>query len=283
MYILTKKYSRAILLVNILLVAQPGLADEWIKPGEETFTIGAGVFLPSFNSSLRVNNSSLDLGDQIDLEKDLGLDSRETVAWINGMWRFADNHRLSVTYFQFSRSSVVTALKDITIDEETFPAGVTLSTRFQYRTIPITYHYSFIKSAQHELAGSFGLQWNTIDIEVDGETFVGSGNNINGQAEAKSQAPLPLFGMSYAYHASKRWTTGFHAEILALDINDDTFSFSGTVTNVRASTEYWLYNNFGAGFAINWFSMDVDVDDSEWQGNFDYQYFGPQIYANLRF
>jgi hypothetical protein len=44
-----------------------------------------------------------------------------------------------------------------------------------------------------------------------------------------------------------------------------------------------VYNNFGVGVAVNYFSLDVEVDDSEWKGTFDYEYFGPQIYLAARF
>jgi len=283
MSILFRQAASAMLVSLLLLVAQPGLADDWIRPGEETFKIGLGAFLPAFNSSLQINNSTLNLGDNIDLENDLGLDKEETVFWASGMWRFAANHRLSVSYFQFSRNAVATALRDITIDEETFPAGATLRTSFKFQSVPITYHYSFIKSAQHELAGTFGLHWNTIDIDVNGDAFVGGGGSVDGRARAEAEAPLPLFGVSYFYHSSKQWTSGIHGEVFALDLNDSIVSFSGTLFNVRASTEYWLYNNVGVGFALNWFSMDVDVEDSDWQGGIDYEYIGPQVYANVRF
>ena len=100
---------------------------------------------------------------------------------------------------------------------------------------------------------------------------------------AEAKASLPLFGVSYFYHNNKQWTSGIHAEVFALDLNDSMVSYSGTLFNVRASTEYWLYHNVGVGFAINWFSMDVDVEDSDWQGSIDYEYLGPQVYANVRF
>jgi hypothetical protein len=74
-----------------------------------------------------------------------------------------------------------------------------------------------------------------------------------------------------------------HAEIFDISISGDTFNFAGSIANLRISTEYWLYNNFGVGVAVNYFSLDVEVDDSEWKGTFDYEYFGPQIYLAARF
>ena len=49
------------------------------------------------------------------------------------------------------------------------------------------------------------------------------------------------------------------------------------------NTEYWLFNNVGVGAALNWFSLDVDVDDGSWFGTLNYQYLGPQVYLAIRF
>jgi hypothetical protein len=55
------------------------------------------------------------------------------------------------------------------------------------------------------------------------------------------------------------------------------------VVNLRLSTEYWFFNNVGLGAALNWFELNADVDDDDWKGNLDYNYWGPQIYVAVRF
>jgi len=280
------KPSRGIsyVLLLLLLLPQVSQAEEWISQGEEKFELGIGVFLPSFSSSVRVDNTDLDLGTNLDLENDLGLDSQKSTFWASGMWRFSENHRVALVYFNFSRDSVATAQTDIQIGEEVFPAGATLTTSFDFESIPIVYSYSFIKSRKHELAGSFGIHIDSLKLRVKGDAFVGGGGTVDGEVNAKAQFPLPLFGLNYEHHVNKRWTNGIHAEVFSLDLEDgNEFGFSGTIFNVRASTEYWFYNKIGVGFAVNWFSMDVDVKDSGWRGSIDYEYLGPQVYANMRF
>ncbi len=58
-----------------------GLAEEWIKPGEERFFLSGGVFLPSFDTNLSVDNNTLGAGLNVDLEDDLGLKKDETTFW----------------------------------------------------------------------------------------------------------------------------------------------------------------------------------------------------------
>lgn len=279
--LINRHFSAALLSTGILL-PQIAFAAEWINPGGESFVFAAGVFLPAFDSVIRLDNTEFNIGDQVDLENDLGLQNSETTAWLRGQWRFSANHRVSLSYFQIGRSATATALENITIGEETYPAGATLSTSFKFRSIPITYHYSFIKSPKHEFSGTAGLQWNTIDLGIKGNAYIG-GSGVDGNTTADALAPLPLFGLEYSYHANKRWTSGIHGEVFAIHVSDETLNFSGKMFNLRASTEYWFFNNFGVGLAVNWFSMDVDIVDSDWKGKLNYEYIGPQIYAQTRF
>lgn len=257
-------------------------ADNRIKPGEETFAISAGVFLPKIDSKISADNDILGIGDIIDLEDDLDLDENNNTFWGSAYWRFKPKHRLSVGYYQMKRNASATAKTDLIIGDEIYPAGASLSTEFSMQVLPITYSYSFMKREKFEFGMSFGLHWNTVNFEVQGSASLG-GQDANASVTAKALAPMPLLGLWYDYHFTPKFSAGVHGEVFALDISDDTFAFSGTITNLRLSTEYWFFNNVALGAALNWFALDVDVEDSEWKGTLDYEYFGPQIYLKARF
>ena len=256
-------------------------AGDWINPGEETFTISGGVFLPKFDTSARVD-TSLGIGTEINLEDDLGLTSDETTFWGDVSWRFARKHRLTVAYFGFTRGAGAVANKELIIGDETFPVGASLSTEFKLQIVPIAYSYSFMNEDKYEFGASLGVHWYTMDFSVLGSASL---NNLDADfaVSVDANAPMPLLGLFFDYHFTPRWSAGFHGQVFALDLDDDTFSFSGTVTNLRLSTEYWVFNNVGLGVAVSWFKLDVDLDDSDWKGSVDYEYWGPQIYATIRF
>ena len=272
----------SIVLVGFVLYPLQSAAKEGVQPGEEEFTLSAGVFFPSFNTQLKVNNTDLDLGTDVDLENDLGLKEDETVFWAGGTWRFASRHRVGVSYFQFKRDASKTLLKDIEIDDEVYPAGASVETEFKLQTIPITYYYTFRKRQNHQLSFSAGLHWMTMDLNVVGKAGLGP-ENVDGNASASADAPMPLFGLEYEYYFNRRWTMAIHGEIFGIDLSDDTFSFSGTITNLSVNAIYYFIDNLGAGLAINWFTIDVDIKDDDWNGGFDYEYLGPQIFLTARF
>lgn len=271
----------ALLLFCVVLLPNYTHAGDWIKQGDEWLTISGGVFLPKFDSSTRVD-TSLGIGTEVDLEDDLGLSSDETTFYGDVCWRFARKHRLSVAYFGFTRDTSAVANKELTIGDETFPVGASLSTEFKLQIVPIAYSYSFMNEEKYEFGASLGLHWYTLDFSVLGSASLNN-QDADFSASAEGNAPLPLLGLFFDYHFTPKWSAGFNGQFFSLNLDDDTFSFSGSVTNLRLSTEYWVFNNVGLGIAVNWFKLDVDLDDSDWKGSVDYQYWGPQVYATVRF
>lgn len=272
----------AILFSIVFVLPNATHAGDWIKQGDEWLKISGGVFISKLNSTVSVDNSSLGAGTDVNLEDDLDLGEDVTTYWGDVTWRFSKKHRLSVGYFQFDRDANATAEDDLQIGDEIYPAGASLSTEFKIGVLPITYAYSFMKKEKYEFGGTLGLHWSTLNFDVEGSASL-SDLDADANVSADAAAPMPLIGLLFDYHFTPRWTVSTHAEIFFLDISDDTFAFSGTITNLKLSTEYWILKNIGLGTAINWFALDVEVDDSEWKGELDYQYLGLQLYASIRF
>ncbi len=279
---LLPKILLGICLVLGNLFPTAGLAEEWIKPGEERFFLSGGVFLPSFDTNLSVDNKILGAGLNVDLEDDLGLKKDETTFWSSAYWRFAAKHRISVGYAQFNRDATKTITKEITIGDEVYPVGASLASEFKIQLIPISYAYSFMKREKFELAGSIGLHWTQIDFDVQGSASLGD-QDLDSNVSANAPLPLPLIGLRFDYHFTPRWSASLFGAGFALNIDTDTFEFSGSLLDFRLSTEYWFFNNVGAGAAVNWFKIDADVDTDDWGGGIDYNYWGPQVYLTVRF
>ena len=193
-------------------------AQEWIKQGDETLTFGIGIFLQAFDTTLRVDNRDVGAGGNVDLENDLGLSEDESVFWTNLTWRFADRHRLGITYFSFTRDATAEALKDLEIGDEIYPAGATLTTEFSASITPFYYAYSFIKRDKHELAGSVGFHWFEIGLDIKGSASISTIGDADADFYASANAPLPLFGIRYDYHVNERWTASVHGEYFALEL-----------------------------------------------------------------
>ncbi len=257
-------------------------AADWIKQGEEKFYFEGGAFFPAFDTKVRVDNKNISEGSDVDLENDLDFKSRETTFHLGGYWRFFSRHRIGLAYLRFSRDGSAILNKEITIGDEVFPVGANVASEFKLKVIPISYMYSFMKREKFELAGGIGLHWYRIDFKAAGNTSVGT-EDLDHNVTAKANVPLPLLGLRFDYHFTPKWSAGLLGEVFWLNTGSDTFKFSGSLVNLRLSTQYWFFNNVGLGAAINYFNLNVDVEDDDWKGKLDYSYWGPQVYVAVRF
>jgi hypothetical protein len=278
--------SRIFILLFVLAVwaLMPVTVDaaDWIKQGEEKVYFEGGAFFPAFDTKLRVDSASIGEGTDIDLENDLDFNDRETTYRLGGYWRFLSRHRIAVSYFNFNRDASATLNKEITIGDEVYPAGAQVASEMKFQVIPISYMYSFMKREKFEFSGGLGLHWYRIDFKAKGDASLGN-EDLDADVTANANVPLPLIGLRFDYHFTPKWSAGLLGELFWLNTSSDTFKFSGSLVNLRLSTEYWFFNNVGLGAALNWFDLNADVDDDDWKGNLDYNYWGPQIYVAVRF
>lgn len=272
-----------VVLLTWMTFAGTGMAGDWIKPGEEKFRIDAGAFLASFDTTLRIDNSNAPgQGTEINLEDDLDYDDSTVTYLFGGYWRFAKHHRLYASYFVFDRDSSAQLNKELEVGDEVFPVGAGIASEFNLKIIPIAYGYSFINNEKHELTGILGLHWFKADFSIAGYASAGS-TPVDADASADANVPLPVIGFSYEYRFTERWTAGAMAQAFYLKASGSSLDFSGSLLNLGVKTEYWLFKNVGIGAAVNYFNLDVDVEDSDWKGALEYKYFGPQIYVSVRF
>lgn len=130
------RQTRRVFLLMVLLVwvafTGTGIAGDWIKPGEERFQINAGVFLASFDTTLRVDSKVFGEGTEIGLEDDLDFDDKIYTYLLSGYWRFAKHHRLFAGYFLFDRDASASLNKVLEIGDETFPVGAGIKSEFNF-------------------------------------------------------------------------------------------------------------------------------------------------------
>lgn len=257
-------------------------AQDVVRPGQEKFTLMLGAFLPAFKTEMKVDNDQLGEGDRVNLGDDLGVDQDSSGGWFSAEWRFAPRHRVGFTYSRFTLSGERAIDRQIQIDDEVYPVGATVSSRLKLEIIPITYSYSFLKRENDELALTAGLHWSRLTFNVEGSASAGTLDGSN-EASAKANVPLPLFGLRYDHHFSDRWSVGANVAVFALEFGGSTWDFEGSLWSVRLHAEYRFARNFALGAALDGFNVSVDVSQDNWKGDFDYGYWGPQIYLTARF
>jgi hypothetical protein len=252
-----------------------------LQAGDERFKFMAGWFLPAFNTDVRIDDSGI-TGDDVDLDDDLGIDRDQSGILVGFEWRFAERHRIGATYSSFSQSGTRVIDREITIGDEIYPVDATIRTSWSLDMIPITYSYSFIKNDSNELAGTFGIHWDSISLGLKGSSSLSS-NDLNADVSSGADLPLPLIGLRYDHHFSNNWSAGVGGSFFTIAFGESELEARGSLYNFRAYTEYRFMGRYGAGFAVDVFKLNIKADKTNLTGEYKYDYWGPQLYLTARF
>jgi len=275
-----------VLSVSLFLMASlfilPGkvMADEGWGPGQDKWKFELGGYFPAISSDIKVN-----VGDTtIDLENFLGLSENESVARLDGYWRFAKKHRLGFGYYGLRRDATHGFSDTVTIGGEEWPIGAQVSTELDMDFISIAYAYSFFQNEKWEIAGTIGAYWVQVETTIALAASIGCPGDDCLEASDRFvsetvEAPLPLIGLSFDYYITPKWMTTFKAGYFQLSLD----KFSGKILNVGAKLEYQFTKMFGLGLGYDAFRLNVDGEDAGDTAEIDYKYSGVQIYGVLRF
>lgn len=257
-------------------MAQDFLGGNLIKPGTETFTIGLGGIVNTFDSGFRFNGQAQN-GTEINLE-DNGAKKTLSSFAANATWRFFPRHRIDAEYFQAKRSGTRNYSNSITIGDNVYPIGATVSAEMKDTFFLVDYRYSFMKTDNVEVAGLFGLYGARVDLSATA-TGNGTGTVRTASSSSSTTLPLPVIGGSVDWYITPRWKVAGVIEGLKANIADvDGSIFVGAV-----ATEYTLWRNVGVGARYMYSDLSADVTKSSFNGSVSWRMNSFSLYAKVLF
>lgn len=262
------------------LAASPARSDL-----DDTYRITIGALATDFETSLRINSRDNSIDKKIFLEEDLGFDSEVRSAWVQGYWRMARRHRLSLLYTRFSRSTEKTTSEDIEVGGNIIQAGAFIGSTARTHVFDIEYMYSLIKRPDIELGITAGLYWLNSNFELDaaGEViFEGETEPVfrtGYEANQRLIAPLPLIGLVLNYDFNDRWKATASARMFDVTINE----VDGYIFSSKLGAEYYFTRHVGMGVNYGWFNLSVNYNGVVFIDTLSYQYDGLQAYLALKY
>jgi len=283
------KKIRIVLIVSAILVI--GNADAYAKERKpltardsssfetwERFSVHAGGFLAGLSSGMIIGSRQLGVGVALSLENALGLKTNDFVFRGGMLYRFGrrQRHSFRFNYFGFYRSATKVLESDIEFEDETYPIGTELTSKFNLQILKGSYDYSFFMDDRFDLGVSIGLFVMPISFS---RTALFQSEKVT-----DFTAPLPVIGLRTDFSISPKFMIKQSVHLLYLKIGD----IKGKIADYNILLEYNAWRHFGFGLGVNTYDFKISVL-SEKNNFFDFggqvkmDYTGLIIYAKYSF
>jgi len=236
------------------------------------FELRAGLYRSKVDSTIITQPAASDTSDEVDVEDVLGVNRRKSVLHIAGILRVARYHRIEVDHFTLGRTSTTTLLRQITIGDETFPAGTEIDVNADLRVTKVAYGFSLMNDTQKELGVIAGF--HVTDFEA-----VVTARDSGAHAESSLSTPLPVIGLFGGVALGPRTDLTANLQIfrMAFDL------YSGSLNAVYLGLTHYFTDSVGGGIGYNAYLMNLDSPDRDLRGALKIRHHGPIVFASFRF
>src|SRR5262245_16200159 len=237
----------------------------------DRFRIELGGFYSKSSTQASLGPSGGGTGVVIDFEDAPGLDERNLTGIGGFLWRISERWRLEVEYFKLDRSATRTLATDVTWGDQTFAAGTTVNSKYDFYDVRVSAGYSFFKRRDKELGVGFGFHVASIRGSVGAASTSTESSDV--------LAPLPVLNLYGVFALTNEWAIRMRMDWLSLSYD----AYSGDIRSTAIDLLYQPFRNVGFGFGMRSLIVDVDIDSSDWRGRARTAFSGPTVTMTISF
>ncbi|HKO56420.1 MAG TPA: hypothetical protein VJ276_11115 [Thermoanaerobaculia bacterium] len=263
---------RVHLLLLLLLFAFPAAAQELFP----RISVTAGGYLGNFSTDVRIDaEAGSTTGTELNIERDLGLESSKTLQRFTAQWRPASRLELAGSYVSASRSGFEQIDREFRFQDNVYPVQADVATAFDTKYWDATLTVWAHKSDRAGVGITLGAAMLSIDASV-AATARGQSATLTNQAS--TDVPVALGGAQIRYAFTPRLIGEASAGILPRVTIDQ---YSGRATNASARLEYRFLRAIGIGLGYNYFKLDGSVADPSLRGRLALQVDGVEGFVRI--
>jgi len=241
----------------------------------QRFRIDVGAFASFFNTSLRADSEVLPGdGTEIDLEDDLGFETKKVDFRTTGYVRLGRRHRISFGYFGLSRNSNVVLDEEIEFGDEIFPVDAVVDADFKTSFALLGYSFSFLAHDKVEVGVGLGLaaMFTKTGIQVVGSV----GDEDIDEIEERSSVTFPVatLGLNANWAPLSRMIVRGSIGGLYVKVS----SITAAVGNAEVGAEYFFTRGVGVGAGIVYTKLGVEETEDP-RLKITYRYSGLLLYG----
>jgi hypothetical protein len=243
--------------------SHPSLQDRWM------FQLGA--YYPNVDTTASLNSSKGVVNAEVSFEDDLKLKDRKALPTILASVRLGQRWRIEAEYFSLHRSTLSAISRTINWGDNSYTIGTVVSGKFNSDIYRLSGGYSFLKDDNKELGVALGLHVTDFETALSASGVGASRNN--------ALAPLPTIGLYGAYAFTSKWLLSGRVDVFSLNYED----YKGSLVNFNVSVDYRFARNFGVGLGYRYIEYNLDLTKTSYNGNVNYKFTGPMLYAVASF
>lgn len=269
---------------------------------EDNFIFTAGVFFPSKTLKVAVEGSAelppdIDIPvnlpetpvnlpeGEIDFGENFNISDYQTTFATGFQWRFGKTRKWKLLADYFGIYSRWKATLDEAIEWEDVIYDVDAEVRAGMDLSVIRSRVARVlsKGQQHELGVNLGAHIMVFNAFIEGEGRI-AGDDEEAEGEFRrggvdATAPLPNIGAWYYWAPSNKWLLTADVDWLYIAIGE----FQGGLWDLKGGVQYQIIDWLGVGANYRYFSVDFEVDKSNWKGGLEMVYSGPSLLVNFNF
>jgi hypothetical protein len=237
----------------------------------DRFAFEFGGYYSRSNTQASLGPSSGGTGVVVDFEDTLGLEKRSLTGIAGFLWRISERWRLEAEYFRLNRDASRTLASNVTWGDQTFNAGTTVNSRYDFYDIRISGGYSFFKRRDKELGVGLGLHMAGIKTSLSAAGVGAESTDV--------LAPLPVLNLFGAFALTNEWALRVRMDWLSLNYD----IYHGDLRSTAVDVLYQPFRNVGFGLGVRSFALDVEIDDPKWHGKAQTSFNGPTLFMTVSF
>lgn len=274
----------------LTLFASTALAEDYAMMNDP-WSVHIGAFNATVDSKITINGEELPPGPPIDLEDLLGVTDSKTVAWGGAAWHFARRHSVEGEFFTLNRGASATETFDppLQVGDTILESG-TVGTSYDTTVYRLTYGFSAIRTERSDFQLKAGLHVASLEANLGIEGAICTPTTTPSEPPGcpplgtsteneDVTAPLPHFGLSYAYAFTPEWAFNVTGIGFAIELDE----IDGSIIELDADVAWQPFRHFGFGLGYRYFRVDVDATSEDLNGAFEFEYHGPTLFVRATF
>lgn len=280
-----KRLMTGLAILVALTVCASAFAADW---GTDTsaiykrdqFTLNLGAMFASFGTSASLDSTYYGYGTDINFQRDLGFNNKQSLWRVDGSWRFTPRQQLYFSYMDLSQHGDRTLGRTILWGNTVYNVGADVKGEFKTQQLNLYYRFSFVQGNKGEFGGSIGLSWVNQSARLQGWGQVaGTMQNYYANVEGSVNAPVPVIGLFGTWQFTDQLSLSGDVNYLKLNVS----GVDGEYTDARVTLDYYPWKNYGFGIGYLYDDIKVDSTKASWYGSYDYKFDGWLAYFKMRF